>query len=111
MKSPVVLLLLFVLLLGWTVAQADPGTTGEDADPQTPRSRVPRFRLILNRLADPQMGGLLPTTSARVQATAVHAALDDVLTELDNVAEQDQSANQSVSLGPEDDGKYLQNKI
>ncbi len=103
-------LLLLILLLSWTVGQPEPGNLDDDdEDTPTPRSGVPRVRLIRNRYVNPQMGGIRPTTSARVQASDVNAALD-ILTALDDAALPDQSADLSVSLGPQDNGKPLQIK-
>ncbi len=108
MKSSVVLML--AILLGWAASQPEPGHPGaDDDDPQPPSSGVPRFPR--SPYVDPQMGGNRPTTSALVQAVDVHAAIDDVLTLMDNAAAPDQSLDQSALLGPEDDGKISPSKI
>ncbi len=107
-KKRSLVLMLVLVLLGWTMGQPEPEDDNDD-DPPPPQSGVPRFRLAQNRYIDPQMGGNRPTTSARVQGSDVNAALD-ILTALDDAALPDQSADLSVSLGPQDDGKQLQIK-
>ena len=101
-------LLLTLVLLSWARGQPEPEDDNYD-DPPPPQSGVPRFRLFQNRFIDPQMGGNRPTTSARVPASDVNAALD-LLTALDDAAVPDQSADLTVSLGPQDDGKQPQVK-
>ncbi len=102
------LMLVMLLLLGWAACQPDPGHPGaDDDDPQPRSSGVPRFPR--SPYVDPARGGNLPTTSELVPAAAIHAALDDVITQLDNAADQNQP-DQSVSLGPEDDGKIFPSK-
>ena len=98
-------LLITLVLLGWARGQPEHEDNNDDDPP--PQSGVPRFRLFQNRFIDPQLGGHRPTTSARVPASDVNAALD-LLTALDNAAARDQSADLSVSLGPKDDGKQPQ---
>ncbi len=93
-------LLLFLVVVGWTVGQPDTGNLDDDDEDETPRPSVPRFRLIRNRWVDPTAGGLLPSTSAIVQASSVHAALD-------LLAQREQSANLSVSLCSADNGENI----
>ncbi len=97
-----------LLLVGWAASQTDPGHPGaDDDDPQPRSSGVPRFPR--SPYVDPARGGNLPTTSELVPAAAIHAALDDVVTQLDNAADPSQP-DLSVSLGPEDDGKIFPSK-
>ena len=106
MKSSVVLML--AMLLGWAASQPEPGHPGaDDDDPQPTSSGVPRFRP--SQYVDPARGGSLPTTPTLVPAAAIHAALDDVVTQLDNAANPSQP-DLSVSLGPDDDGKIFPSK-
>ena len=107
MKSSTMFLVM-LLLVGWAASQTDPGHPGaDDDDPQPRSSGIPRFRP--SQYVDPARGGNPPTTPTLVPAAAIHAALDDVVTQLDNAADPSQP-DLSVSLGPEDDGKIFPSK-